>query len=130
MICVNSLIEQRTHDAFLQKKSGVEAMGKVNTRAWTEQETAPLIRALMSALKGHGARAIFGIPGDYALPMFRAMEGNRTLPLFTLSHEPAVGFAADAAARYSGGLGVAAATFGAGASMRSKDRREKARIGR
>ena len=90
-------------------------MGSVNTRTWTEKETVPLIRALMRALKSHGARAIFGIPGDYALPMFRAMESDGALPLFTLSHEPAVGFAADAAARYSGGLGVAAATYGAGA---------------
>lgn len=79
------------------------------------QETAPLVRALLSALKSHGARAVFGIPGDYALPMFRALEGNGALPLFTLSHEPAVGFAADAAARYCGGVGVAAVTYGAGA---------------
>jgi indolepyruvate decarboxylase len=37
------------------------------------------------------------------------------LPLYTLSHEPGVGFAADAAARIIGGLGVAAVTYGAGA---------------
>ncbi len=37
------------------------------------------------------------------------------LPLYTLSHEPAVGFAADAAVRYHGGIGVAAITYGAGA---------------
>ena len=37
------------------------------------------------------------------------------LPLYTLSHEPAVGFAADAASRYRSGLGVAAVTYGAGA---------------
>ena len=35
--------------------------------------------------------------------------------LHTLSHEPGVGFAADAAARIGGGLGVAAVTYGAGA---------------
>ncbi|MEQ1756177.1 MAG: indolepyruvate/phenylpyruvate decarboxylase [Micropepsaceae bacterium] len=75
----------------------------------------PLVRELLAALKARGAQAIFGIPGDYALPMFRIMEGNGLLPLFTLSHEPAVGFAADAAARFSGGIGVAAATYGAGA---------------
>jgi indolepyruvate decarboxylase len=37
------------------------------------------------------------------------------LPLHTLSHEPGVGFAADAASRMRGGLGVAAVTYGAGA---------------
>lgn len=81
----------------------------------SERQATSLTRVLLNALKAHGARAVFGIPGDYALPMFRAMEGNGGLPLFTLSHEPAVGFAADAAARYRGGLGVAAVTYGAGA---------------
>ncbi|MBL9097423.1 MAG: indolepyruvate/phenylpyruvate decarboxylase [Alphaproteobacteria bacterium] len=77
--------------------------------------TQPLVRQLLTALKARGARAVFGIPGDYALPMFRQLEGNGLVPLFTLSHEPALGFAADAAARLSGGLGVAAVTYGAGA---------------
>ena len=43
------------------------------------------------------------------------MERAGVLPLYTLSHEPSVGFAADGAARYGGGLGVAAVTYGAGA---------------
>jgi indolepyruvate decarboxylase len=77
--------------------------------------TQPLVRQLLSALAAHGARAVFGIPGDYALPMFRQLEGNGLIPLFTLSHEPALGFAADAAARFASGLGVAAVTYGAGA---------------
>src|SRR5512140_739638 len=71
--------------------------------------------ALLHALRGHGAREIFGIPGDFALPFFKAIEESRILPLCTLSHEPAVGFAADAAARQRSGLGVAAVTYGAGA---------------
>ena len=37
------------------------------------------------------------------------------LPLYTLSHEPGVGFAADASARVRGALSVAAVTYGAGA---------------
>ena len=57
-----------------------------------------LSQALLRALKAHGAREIFGIPGDFALPFFRVVEESRILPLYTLSHEPAVGFAADAAA--------------------------------
>lgn len=74
-----------------------------------------LSQALLGALKTHGAKEIFGIPGDFALPFFRIIEESRILPLYTLSHEPAVGFAADAAARVHSTLGVAAVTYGAGA---------------
>ena len=71
--------------------------------------------SLLHALKDHGATRIFGIPGDFALPFFKVVEETGILPLHTLSHEPAVGFAADAAARVSKTLGVAAVTYGAGA---------------
>jgi indolepyruvate decarboxylase len=74
-----------------------------------------LATALLQALKDHGAREIFGIPGDFVLPLFKVIEESNILPNFTLSHEPAVGFAADASARYHGGLGVAVVTYGAGA---------------
>ncbi|MFZ4623978.1 MAG: indolepyruvate/phenylpyruvate decarboxylase [Rhodoferax sp.] len=74
-----------------------------------------LTEQLLHALKKHGARQIFGIPGDFALPYFRIIEESRILPLYTLSHEPGVGFAADASARINAGLGVAAVTYGAGA---------------
>lgn len=74
-----------------------------------------LVESLLHALKAHGARQIFGIPGDFALPYFRVIERSGILPLHTLAHEPAVGFAADAAARMTMGLGVAAVTYGAGA---------------
>ena len=74
-----------------------------------------LTEVLLTALKAHGAREIFGIPGDFALPYFRIIEESGILPLYTLSHEPGVGFAADASARIHGGLGVAAVTYGAGA---------------
>jgi indolepyruvate decarboxylase len=74
-----------------------------------------LAHALLTALKDHGAHEIFGIPGDFVLPLFKVIEDSNILPCFTLSHEPAVGFAADAAARYHGGLGVAVVTYGAGA---------------
>ncbi len=77
--------------------------------------TRPLGEQLLAALRAHGAGAVFGLPGDFALPFFRVMEETRVLPLYTLSHEPGVGFAADAAARIRGGLGVAAVTYGAGA---------------
>jgi indolepyruvate decarboxylase len=74
-----------------------------------------LTESLLQALKDHGARQIFGIPGDFALPYFRVIEESKILPLYTLSHEPGVGFAADASARINCGLGVAAVTYGAGA---------------
>ena len=61
------------------------------------------------------AREIFGIPGDFVLPFFKVIEESGILPHYTLSHEPGVGFAADAAARYHAGLGVAVVTYGAGA---------------
>ena len=77
--------------------------------------TANLSQSLLAALKSHGAKEIFGIPGDFALPFFKAIEVSGALPLYTLSHEPAVGFAADAAARWHCAPGVAAVTYGAGA---------------
>jgi indolepyruvate decarboxylase len=74
-----------------------------------------MTEALLHALERAGAREIFGIPGDFALPYFRIVEETGILPLYTLSHEPGVGFAADGAARIRGGLAVAAVTYGAGA---------------
>jgi len=74
-----------------------------------------LATALLQGLKDYGAREIFGIPGDFVLPLFKVIEESKILPHYTLSHEPAVGFAADAAARYHGGLGVIVVTYGAGA---------------
>ena len=74
-----------------------------------------LSQALLRALHDHGAREMFGIPGDFILAFFRQAETAGILSLYTLSHEPAVGFAADAAARYHSRLGVAAVTYGAGA---------------
>src|SRR5579885_3857254 len=70
---------------------------------------------LLQSLKDHGAREIFGLPGDFVLPFFKVIEESQILPHYTLSHEPAVGFAADAAARFHGGIGVAVVTNGAGA---------------
>jgi indolepyruvate decarboxylase len=74
-----------------------------------------LATSLLQGMRDHGAREVFGIPGDFVLPFFKVIEESGILPHYTLSHEPAVGFAADAAARYHCGLGVAVVTFGAGA---------------
>ncbi len=74
-----------------------------------------LATALLQGLKDHGARELFGIPGDFVLPFFKAIEESGILPHFTLSHEPGAAFAADAAARYHCAPGVVVVTYGAGA---------------
>ena len=74
-----------------------------------------LAESLLGALKRAGVGQVFGIPGDFALPLFTVMERSAILPLHTLSHEPAVGFAADAAARITSRPGAMAVTWGAGA---------------
>src|SRR6185436_5889647 len=71
--------------------------------------------ALLEALRDHGAGEIFGIPGDFALPFFDAIEASRVLPLYTLSNEPSLGFAADATARMRRSICPVAVTYGAGA---------------
>jgi indolepyruvate decarboxylase len=95
----------------------MEAAVLVNrsTPDWDLTPMPTLAVALLQALKDHGAREIFGLPGDFVLPLFKVIEESRILPHFTLSHEPGVGFAADAAARYHCELGVAVVTYGAGA---------------
>lgn len=74
-----------------------------------------LAKTLLRGLQRYGVAEIFGIPGDFALPLFKVIEESKILPLYTFSHEPAVGFAADAAARFHGRPSVAAVTYGAGA---------------
>ncbi len=74
-----------------------------------------LATSLLDALRDRGADRIFGIPGDFVLPFFRVIEESGILPLHTLSHEPGVGYAADAAGRFQSALGVAVVTYGAGA---------------
>ena len=60
-----------------------------------------------------GVRHTFGIPGDFVLPLYQALERLPIQPI-VVTHEPSAGFAADAYARLQG-LGVALVTFGAGA---------------
>jgi indolepyruvate decarboxylase len=61
-----------------------------------------------------GVRQIFGIPGDFVLNLYEALEDDGRFRLVRLSHEPSVGFAADGAARMSSGPGVCCITYGAG----------------
>ena len=73
-----------------------------------------LYEFLFNELYKRGVRQIFGIPGDFALYLYEALTLFGKFQLVTLSHEPAVGFAADASARISNGLGVCCVTYGAG----------------
>jgi TPP-dependent 2-oxoacid decarboxylase len=59
-----------------------------------------------------GVEHTFGIPGDFVLP-FYAAQTRSNLKTVVLTHEPSVGYAADAYARLRG-LGVALVTYGAG----------------
>jgi indolepyruvate decarboxylase len=69
---------------------------------------------LFDELHARGVRQIFGIPGDFVLNLYEALEKYGRFRLLTFGHEPAVGFAADAAARITNGLGVCLVTYGAG----------------
>src|SRR5262245_56065771 len=73
-----------------------------------------LCEFLFNELHSRVVRQLFGIPGDFVLNLFEALERYGRFRLLTFSHEPAVGFAADAAARITNGLGVCLVTYGAG----------------
>ncbi len=73
-----------------------------------------LYQFLFDLLYQQGVRQIFGIPGDFVLNLYQALERYGKFQLVTLSHEPAVGFAADGSARITNGLGVCLITYGAG----------------
>src|SRR3989304_4481194 len=72
-----------------------------------------LCRHLFARLKEAGGRHVFGIPGDFPRRLSRPREGEPGLEPVILTHEPSVGYAADAYARLRG-LGVAAVTYGPG----------------
>lgn len=74
-----------------------------------------LVDALLHELEVFDVKQLFGIPGDFVLPLFEQLQQRSTLPLYYLSHEPSVVFAADAAARISNKTSVVILTYGAGA---------------
>lgn len=69
---------------------------------------------LVGYLKRAGVTHIFGLPGDLVLGLFHRFGRDRGLEIVTLSHEPAVGFAADGYSRSTRRLGVVCVTYGAG----------------
>jgi len=74
-----------------------------------------LVDALLQELELFGVKQLFGIPGDFVLPLFEQLQQRNSLPLYYLSHEPSAVFAADAAARISNKPAVVILTYGAGA---------------
>ncbi|MBS1993601.1 MAG: thiamine pyrophosphate-binding protein [Cyanobacteria bacterium SZAS LIN-3] len=67
---------------------------------------------ICSRIEKAGVAHTFGIPGDFILP-FYAAQMRSSLKTIVMTHEPSVGYAADAYGRLRG-LGVALVTYGAG----------------
>ena len=67
---------------------------------------------IFERIEACGVDCTFGIPGDYILPLYAAQQ-NFGMKTVVMTHEPSLGFAADAYARIKG-LGVALVTYGSG----------------
>jgi acetolactate synthase-1/2/3 large subunit len=67
---------------------------------------------MLQMLQSHGVAHVFGLPGVHNLPFW---DGDSAPRIIGVRHEQAAGYAADALARTSGGLGVAITTTGPGA---------------
>jgi TPP-dependent 2-oxoacid decarboxylase len=67
---------------------------------------------ILHRIQAAGVGHTFGIPGDFVLPFYSA-QARTGLQTVVMTHEPSIGFAADAYARIKG-LGVALVTYGAG----------------
>jgi len=70
--------------------------------------------ALLDVLGELGVRVCFGVPGVHNLPFWVGAGVGRRPRVVGVRHEQAAGYAADAAARATGGLGVALTTTGPG----------------
>ena len=70
--------------------------------------------ALLDQLADHGVRVCFGVPGVHNLPFWVGAGVGRRPRVIGVRHEQAAGYAADAAARATGVLGVALTTTGPG----------------
>ncbi len=79
------------------------------------QNSSTVGQYLLEAIKNIGIQTVYGIPGDFIIQFFRQIENDPALKLYTLSHEPAVGFAAIGASRATQKPQVACVTYGPGA---------------
>lgn len=75
-------------------------------------EPLTIARMLINELAARNVGHVFGIPGDYSLGLFKAIEQS-PLALIGTCDEQGAGFAADAYARIRG-LGAVAVTYGVG----------------
>ncbi|MCB9762249.1 MAG: thiamine pyrophosphate-binding protein [Alphaproteobacteria bacterium] len=73
------------------------------------------VRLLARALARRGARHAFGVPGGETLPLIQALA-DEGVDFVLVRHEGSAGFAADACAQLTGGIGVCVATLGPGAT--------------
>ncbi len=67
---------------------------------------------IFELLHQQGVEYAFGIPGDFALTLYDALAESKIEPI-VMTHEPCVGFAADAYSRIRG-LGLAVVTYSVG----------------
>ncbi|PZM80616.1 MAG: thiamine pyrophosphate-binding protein [Candidatus Melainabacteria bacterium] len=96
------LLDSLPHESItLSKAAMVDVMTK-----------RKLAEYLFDRIKDSGVDTTFGIPGDFILPLYAAQEKTK-LKTVVMTHEPSVGYAADAYARLKG-LGVGLVTYGAG----------------
>jgi TPP-dependent 2-oxoacid decarboxylase len=73
----------------------------------------PFGEYLFSTLASLSVRHVFGIPGDYVLPLYRALDATDGIEAVVATHEPCAAFSADAYGRQTG-LGVLLVTYGVG----------------
>src|ERR1700746_931775 len=65
---------------------------------------------LIQALYNHGARHIFGVPGDFVLGFYHMLHQSDKLKIINTCDEQGAGFAADAYARVIG-FGAVCVTY-------------------
>ena len=70
---------------------------------------------LLEQFEELGINELFGIPGDFILPLLADIQSRQRMPFHYLSHEPAITFCADAAARICNRPSAVFLTYGAGA---------------
>ncbi len=76
-------------------------------------KTQPFGETLFQILANLSVRHVFGIPGDYVLPLYRALDATEGIEAVVATHEPCAAFSADAYGRQTG-LGVLLVTYGVG----------------
>src|SRR6516164_8976860 len=91
----------------------------MNTRASQGTPCIPAPRIttvagyLLTRLAEAGLRSVFGVPGDYNLPILDAVAARPDLAWIGMATEQGAGYAADSYARQRG-LGALVTTFGVG----------------